>query len=134
MELKDNKRDLQKTIRIENQEIEIRTDFRTWIQFSCIVSDKYVDENYKIPMLFDLVIPNYELYMENVDSLELLKGILDFYKCNKPDKPEKKPNKKVGFLFDYDMDLRCVHAAVWHKSIENQYALVGIQGIAEWFE
>ena len=56
-------------------------------------------------MLFDLVIPNYELYIENVDSLELLKGILDFYKCNKPDKPEKKPNKKVGFLFDYDMDL-----------------------------
>ena len=56
-------------------------------------------------MLFDLVIPNYELYMESVDSLELLKRILDFYKCNKPDKPEKKPNKKVGFLFDYDMDL-----------------------------
>ena len=49
-------------------------------------------------MLFDLVIPNYELYMENVDSLELLKGILDFYKCNKPDKPEKKPNKKLGFF------------------------------------
>lgn len=56
-------------------------------------------------MLFDLVIPNYELYMESINSLELLKGILNFYKCNKPDKPEKKPNKKVGFLFDYDMDL-----------------------------
>ena len=42
-----DKRDLQKTIRIENQEIEIKTDFRTWIQFSCIVSDKYIDENYK---------------------------------------------------------------------------------------
>ena len=108
-----DKRDLQKTIRIENQEVEIKTDFRTWIQFSCIVSDKYIDENYKIPMLFDLVIPNYELYMKSIDSLELLKGILDFYKClvgsemciRDRDKPEKKPNKKVGFLFDYDMDL-----------------------------
>ena len=58
-----DKRDLQKTIRIENREIEIKTDFRTWIQFSCIVSDKYIDENYKIPMRFDLVIPDYDWYM-----------------------------------------------------------------------
>ena len=122
-----DKRDLQKTIRIENQEIEIRTDFRTWIQFSCIVSDKYIDENYKIPMLFDLVIPNYELYMENVDSLELLKGILDFYKCNKPDKPEKKPNKKVGFLFDYDMDL--IFAAFMQ-----QYGINLLRNNMHWWE
>lgn len=78
-------------------------------------------------MLFDLVIPNYQYYANDVDYEKLLKEILDFYKCNKPDKPDKKPNKKIGFLFDYDMDL--IYAAFLQ-----QYGINLLRTNMHWWE
>ncbi|WP_286154402.1 Gp15 family bacteriophage protein [Thomasclavelia cocleata] len=98
-----DKKDLQKTITINNgTKIPIETDFRAWIKFSCILNDKYIDNIYKPYILFNTVLFSYDT---NIEADKILDALLDFYCCNKSIAYSKKPDNKIGFLFDYDMDL-----------------------------
>ena len=55
-------------------------------------------------MLFDTVISPYWCDL-NLNIEETVQALLEFYNCNKKVKSKKKPSDKIGFLFDYDMDL-----------------------------
>ena len=77
-----DKKDLQKNITINQKKIAIKTDFRSWIKFSCVLNDPHIDANYKISMLFDTVISPYWCDL-NLNIEETVQALLEFYNCNK---------------------------------------------------
>lgn len=94
--------DLQTTIEVENKKIDVLTDFKNWIQFSCILNDFNLDPHMKQGMMLDCTLKNIPKQLNLSKTLEAL---LDFYNCNKTYPKSKKPTNKIGFLFNYDMDL-----------------------------
>lgn len=97
-----SKKDLQETIEINGIKIPIRTDFRTWIKFSCILADKKINDVYKSFLLLDTVLFS---HYENIETDKAINELLKFYFCNKTIPAQKKSSNKIGFLFEYDMDL-----------------------------
>lgn len=67
-----------------------------------MLNDFNLDPTIKQSMLLDCTLETVpkKLYLK-----ETLEALLDFYNCNKTYPKPKKPSNKIGFLFDYDMDL-----------------------------
>ena len=117
--------DLPTNLDVNGQIYDINTDFRTWVRVECILQDKAIVDELKLPIicrtlgLFDFPIEEQEALWE---------AIMGFYFCGKkPKETFTNTNGKQGYRFDYDMDL--IYAAFLQ-----QYNINLLGAKLHWFE
>ena len=91
--------DLPRTVRADNKDYTIDTDFRAWMKFENIMVDAGIEMDYKLYFMIRGV-----MNMPDDISEELIQALFSFYRL---DKPIRKTSEQgdIGYRFDYDMDL-----------------------------
>ena len=95
------------TLSLNNNEYEVRTSFKNWIKLILLYSDKIIDNEMKIPLVFQLVFCDYEkvlndLQEEKIKIEDVFKGINYFLNCGL--QSEEKSNHKKIYDFKQDWD------------------------------
>ena len=104
--------DLPRTVRADNRDYTIDTDFRTWMKFENIMVDAGIEMDYKLYFMIRGV-----MNMPDDISEELIQALFSFYRLDKPIRKTSGSKVKIGYRFDYDMGLivACIPPAVWHQ-------------------
>lgn len=95
------KSDLPKSITVNKKEIFIKTGFRDWIKFECILSDEQISDRFKPTLLLNTVI--YDIPKENQEPI--LEALFSFYRLNKPILEYPSSKNEVAYQFNFDIDL-----------------------------
>lgn len=105
---------LPKSINVQNQEIEIYTDFKKWIEFEIELENDLVSKD-KIRSLINLVKEKNKINETNIE--EVVDKLLLFYNCGEKNSNESANNKQMysfnkdqylvytDFIRFYDIDL-----------------------------
>ncbi len=123
--------DLPQTLKIDNKEYPISTNFRTIILFEILLTDKSLSDREKLEEMICLFFP--EDMPERITK-ETIDAIIDFYKCGKKDTDKQKAVKSTiknktkvysfewddayiysAFLTAYKMDLNDIDYLHWWK-------------------
>lgn len=99
--------ELPTSIKVENRDIPIFTDFKNWIKFELILTDKTLNDSFKPFYLFTQVLDIAPGEINNLSIEPTLKALFSFYRRNKAIKniKSKSSNKNIPYRFDYDIDL-----------------------------
>ena len=92
--------DLPRTVRADNRDYTIDTDFRTWMKFENIMVDAGIEMDYKLYFMIRGV-----MNMPDDISEELIQALFSFYRLDKPIRKTSGKQCEIGYRFDYDMDL-----------------------------
>ena len=92
--------DLPRTVRADNRDYTIDTDFRTWMKFENIMVDAGIEMDYKLYFMIRGV-----MNMPDDISEELIQALFFFYRLDKPIRKTSGKQCEIGYRFDYDMDL-----------------------------
>ena len=92
--------DLPRTVRADNRDYTIDTDFRTWMKFEIIMVDAGIEMDYKLYFMIRGV-----MNMPDDISEELIQALFSFYRLDKPIRKTSGKQCEIGYRFDYDMDL-----------------------------
>lgn len=92
--------DLPRTVRADNRDYTIDTDFRTWMKFENIMVDAGIEMDYKLYFMIRGV-----MNMPDDISEELIQALFSFYRLDKPIRKTSGKQGEIGYRFDYDMDL-----------------------------
>ncbi len=114
--------DLPNTVRINDQEYAIKTDFRSWMQFENIMIDTGVTDEFKLFFMVNAVMD-----IPQKITKELIQALFSFHHLDKPIRKGTASTKDIGSRFDYDMDL--ILAAFYQ-----QYHMDLLQAKLHWWE
>ena len=92
--------DLPRTVRADNRDYTIDTDFRTWMKFENIMVDAGIEMDYKLYFMIRGV-----MNMPDDISEELIQALFSFYRLDKPIRKTSGKQGEIGYRFDYDMGL-----------------------------
>ena len=92
--------DLPRTVRADNRDYTIDTDFRTWMKFEIIMVDAGIEMDYKLYFMIRGV-----MNMPDDISEELIQALFSFYRLDKPIRKTSGKQGEIGYRFDYDMGL-----------------------------
>lgn len=92
--------DLPRTVRADNRDYTIDTDFRTWMKFEIIMVDAGIEMDYKLYFMIRGV-----MNMPDDISEELIQALFSFYRLDKPIRKTSGKQGDIGYRFDHDMDL-----------------------------
>ena len=92
--------DLPRTVRADNRDYTIDTDFRTWMKFENIMVDAGIEMDYKLYFMIRGV-----MNMPDDISEELIQALFSFYRLDKPIRKTSGKQGDIGYRFDHDMDL-----------------------------
>lgn len=92
--------DLPRTVRTDNREYAIDTDFRTWMKFENIMIDASIENDFKLYFMIRAVMDVPEQITE-----ELIQALFSFYRLDKQIRKISGKKGDIGYRFDYDMDL-----------------------------
>lgn len=97
--------ELPQTVIIDNEEYPISTNFRTFILYEMLLSDKSLTDRDKMEEMINLFFP--EDRPERITEA-VIEAIIDFYRCGKQETRKQKAvkrtikNKKKVYSFEYD--------------------------------
>lgn len=105
-------------IKVSNVEINIKTDFKTWIEYESIMLDNDIKSIEQIEKVLDLCLKD-DIQLESLEELEeLFNGLLWFYGCgkerkeNKKDEDDKESNSKSSrMVYSYEHDWSYIYSA-----------------------
>lgn len=125
------KSELPKSIEINKNSFEIRTDFRTWIDVERIMMDDEIPTYYKLYIMsenLDLFYGCEEIFNEPLDAV--FDGILSFWRLNKRENSQSHSKRRIkDIAYDYDEDFDLICAA-----FKQQYNLDIRSEEMHWFE
>ena len=100
--------DLPRTVKVNDKEFAIRTDYRYWIKFENILFDSGIADEYKLYFMTSAV-------METPQNMkkELIEALFSFYRLNKPIKRGSSKQSDIGYRYDYDIGL--IYAAFYQQ-------------------
>lgn len=104
------KKDLPTSIRVNETEYSIKSDFRTWIKFETMMQDSEIPDQFRLILLVKLV-GNSRLLNEDSESVQ--NALLSFYRLNRPIKKSRKSSGEVAYRFEEDMPW--IYAAFWEQ-------------------
>lgn len=96
------KKDLPTKIEIESNSYSIHSDFRSWINFECIMLDTGIQNQFKPYFMIDAVLNE---SLKTGEEEQVLNALFSFYRMGKPFKKTVKQSNEIAYQFDYDMDL-----------------------------
>ena len=94
------KNNLPNTVKVNDNEYPIKTDYRCWMQFENILFDTGIADEYKFYFMTLAV-------METPHDItkELIEALFLFHRLNKPIKKGVSKQTEIGYRYDYDMEL-----------------------------
>lgn len=105
---------------------EIASDFRTWMRVDCVLRDKEIPNEARMPTVATMVGIDFISYLE--DPVGISKALIEFYMCGKESKDDTgHTNGKRAYNFMYDMD-------ILYASFRQQYGLNILKEKMHWFE
>lgn len=119
--------DLPISVFVNEKEVEIKTDFRSWIKFSNICQDRTIKSSKnRIKLIFKAVVNG---NLEGIDLEELINTLFSFYKLNKQIKqvPKSMQAKEEPYSFDCDWDLI-------NASFKQEYGIDILSADMHWFQ
>ena len=103
---------LPKSIKVENRNFNIRTDFRTWIDVELILNDDLIPPQFKLFVMtnnLDLFYGNDEIF--NYDMGTVLNSVFSFWRMNQEPSNTSKSNHTTDIAYDYEVDYGLITAA-----------------------
>lgn len=103
---------LPKSIKVENKNFNIRTDFRTWIDVELILNDDLIPPQFKLFVMannLDLFYGNDEIF--NYDMGTVLNGVFSFWRMNQEPSNTSKSSHTTDIAYDYEVDYGLITAA-----------------------
>lgn len=105
-------------IRVDDVEVNINTDFKTWIGYEAIMLDNDISSIEQIEKVLDLCLKD-DIQVESLEELEeLFDGLLWFYACGKDRKDKKKVeddkgagSKPSSLIYSYEDDWPYIYSA-----------------------
>ena len=85
--------DLPRTVRADNRDYTIDTDFRTWMKFENIMVDAGIEMDYKLYFMIRGV-----MNMPDDISEELIQALFSFYRLDKPIRKTSGKQGEIGYL------------------------------------
>lgn len=90
------------SVKTENSEYLIDTDFRAWVKFENMMIDRNIDNRFRLYFMLNAVM------MEDIPTdgqEELMNALFSFYRMDKPALKINGSTEEIGYRFDHDMDL-----------------------------
>lgn len=120
------KSELPRNVATDKGVYEIASDFRTWIRVDCILQDKEIPNEGKLPFIAKILGISLMEFLN--DSIGISEEIMRFYRCDKEEKDiESKTNGRRAYDFNYDSDLL-------YASFRQQYGINILKENMHWFE
>ena len=118
------KKDLPNSIKVNGNDYRIKTDFRTWIKYECILQDDDIPDQFRLILIIQLL-GNDKLLYEDSESVQ--SALFSFYRL---DQPIRKSNREsTDKAYSFEIDMPWIYAA-----FQEQYQIDLLTADLHWWE